>query len=299
MRFVAPLTNEKDGNGPTEGAEAPPVQCFRCSSLLLDERHSLYRRAIKLYELQIAVFFGEKLNERQRERKKFPDRWVAVSSDLLAAARVCSAIRLLQHIGKTRRLDETALPSLLDDPAAREVIGRVLEEPVGLRKLAIALRPHTLDIKLRNRRRLQRRYSALYDVSLRWRVEPGSRLKGGPSTAKTLFKAKQGTEAHATIRKYYPNLGGQTRTYEIADKGDFLAGFVWLSQYGDEHFRPRQVEKASFARKLLRDAQDVSRLARIFGRYEFIKARLEGRNYVLLALDLQELAPSHPIAFAR
>src|SRR5689334_6932002 len=90
---------------------------------LLDEQNSLLLRAIKLYEMQIAVFFGEKLNTRQRKRKEFPDRWLAISSDLLAAARVCSAIRLLQHIRKVRRLDETALPPLLEDPAAREVLG--------------------------------------------------------------------------------------------------------------------------------------------------------------------------------
>ncbi|TXN73690.1 hypothetical protein [Methylobacterium sp. WL6] len=265
---------------------------------LLDQQQSVYLRAIKLYEMQIAVFFGEKLNVRQRKRKEFPDRWLAVSSDLLAAARVCSAIRLLQHIRKARRLDETALPSLLDDPAAREVLGRVLEEPVGLRKLAIALRPRALDIKLRNRRRRQRRYAGLYDISLRWKIDPKSTLKGGWSTAAKLFKQKEGTDAHVTIRQYYPYLGGKTRTYEIADEDDFLAAFVWLSQYGDDHFRPRQIEKASFARKLLSDAKDVTRLGRIFGRYEFVKACLEERNYALLALDLGALVTPEPVAIA-
>jgi hypothetical protein len=131
---------------------------------LLNDRHSLHLRAMKLYEMQIAVFFGEKLNARQRKRKDFPDRRIAVSSDLLAAARVCSAIRLLQHIQKTESLDEVALSSLLDDSVAREVLGRVLEEPVGLRKLAIALRPRALDIKLRNRRSRQRRFAPLYVI---------------------------------------------------------------------------------------------------------------------------------------
>lgn len=262
---------------------------------LLDERNSLYLRAIKLYELQIAIFFGEKLNKRQRKRKEFPDRWLAVSSDLLAAARVCSAIRLVQHIRKMRRLDETSVPSLLDDPDVREVLGRVLEGPVGLRKLALALRPRGLDIKLRNRRRRQRRYVGLYDISLRWRLDPDSKLEGGPTTAAKVFEQKEGTEAHEIIRRYYPRLGGKTRTYEIADEGDFLAAFVWLSEYSSEHFRPRQVEKASFAWKILGEAQDVSGLAKVFGQYEFVKARLEERNYALLALDLGELAPASPV----
>lgn len=262
---------------------------------LLDEQNSLHLRAIKLYEMQIAVFFGEKLNDRQRKRKEFPDRWLAISSDLLAAARVCSAIRLVEHFRKTRRLDETSLPSLLDDTAVREVLGRVLEEPVGLRKLAIALRPRALDIKLRNRRRRQRRYAGLYDISLRWRLDPDSKLEGGPTTAAKVFEQKQGTEAHATIRRYYPRLGGKTRSYEIVDKGHFLAAFVWLNNHSSEHFRPRQVENASFARKILGEAQDVAGLARVFGRYEFVKARLAARNYKLLALDLGELAPHTPV----
>ena len=98
---------------------------------LLDEQHPLNLRAIKLYETQIAVFFGEKLNVRQRKQKEFPDHWLAVSSDLLAAARVCSTIRLLQHIQKTQHLGETSLPNLLDNPEAREVLGRILEKPGG------------------------------------------------------------------------------------------------------------------------------------------------------------------------
>ncbi|MCP2080861.1 UNVERIFIED_ORG: hypothetical protein J2W74_002047 [Methylorubrum zatmanii] len=265
---------------------------------LLDEQNSLHLRAIKLYEMQIAVFFGEKLNDRQRKGKEFPDRWLAISSDLLAAARVCSAIRLVQHIRKTRRLDETSLPFLLDDPTVREVLGRVLEEPVGLRKLAIALRPRALDIKLRNRRRRQRRYAGLYDISLRWKLDPKSKLKGGWSTAAKVFDQKEGTETHTIIRQYYPHLGGKTSTNKIADQEDYLAAFVWMSAYGDEHFRPRQVEKKGFARELLNDARDVPRLGQIFGRYEFIKTRLEERNYALLALDLGELAPHNPVAVA-
>lgn len=265
---------------------------------LLDEQKPLHVRAIKLYEMQVAVFFGEKLNDRQSKRKKFPYRWLAVPSDLLAAARVCSAIRLLQYVQKTQRLDETALPSLLDDPDAREVLSFVLEEPVGLRKLAIALRPRALDIKLRNRQRRQRRYAGLYDISLRWILDPKSKLKGGWSTAAKVFDQKEGTEAHTIIRQYYPHLGGKTSTNKIADEEDYLAAFVWMSAYGDEHFRPRQVEKKGFALELLNDAQDVPRLGQIFGRYEFIKTRLEERNYALLALDLGELAPHNPVAIA-
>ncbi len=51
------------------------------------------------------------------------------------------------------------------------------------------------------------------------------------------------------------------------------------------------MEKASFARKLLAEANDVDGLRRIFGQYEFIKARLEGRSYKLLALDLAQPVP--------
>lgn len=262
------------------------------ANYVLEERHPLYLRAIKLYETQIAIYFGEKLTPRQSTRKQFPARWLAISSDILAAARVCSSIRLLQHIQKTRHLSETSLFNLLDEPEAREVLGRVLEEPVGLRKLAIALRPRTVDHKLKRRRNRQRRYAPLYDVSLRWPLGPGSKMEGGWTTATALFKPKQGSFEHEIVRRHYPGLRGRSKAYEFADEGDFLAGFVWLAHFGDEHFQPRQVEKASFARKLLADAQDVSKLARIFGRYEFIKARLEERRYKLLALDLAVPVPA-------
>lgn len=258
---------------------------------LLDEQNSLYIRAIKLYEMQIAVYFGEKLNERQRKRKEFPDRWLAVSSDLLAAARVCSAIRLVQHIRKTRHLDETSLPSLLDDPAVREVLGRLLEEPVGLRKLAIALRPHSLDIKLRNRRRRQQRYAPLYDVSLRWPLGPGSNFKGGWTTAQALFNPRAGSPEQDIVRKHYPKLRSAWAANKWADTEDFQAGFVWLNNFGGERFRPHEVGKVNFAKKLLANAQDVPELTRLFGRYEFIKRRLTERNYRLLALDFKQPVP--------
>lgn len=267
----------------------------KAAEYLLNDQNSLYLRAIRLYEMQIAVFFGQRLNERQRKRKNFPNRWVSVSSNLLAAARVCSAIRLLQHISNKQRLNELVLPSLLDDLAAREVLGRVLEEPVGLRKLAIALRPRSLDAKLRNRRSQQQRYAPIYDVSLRWQLEPGVRLAGRPLAITKLFKQKQGTEAHAIIRRYYSRLGGKSRTLEIADKDHFLAAFVWINQYSNDYLRPRRVEPANFSRKLLNKAGNIQNLKLVFGQYEAIRERLSERGYTLLSLDLGPQAPPQTV----
>ncbi|BAQ44685.1 hypothetical protein [Methylobacterium aquaticum] len=258
---------------------------------ILDINNSPYLRAIRLYELQIAILFGRKLNDRQRQKKEFPDRWLAISSDLLASACVCSAMKLLCYMHKTRRIGRNSQLDLLDDPDARDVLGRVLRTPAGLKKIATGHRPRVLDIKLKNRSRQQRRYAPLYDVSLRWEMIEGSKLKGGWTTSKRVFIPKAGTEAHDIIRRYYKGLRGLSTAQKYKDKGDFIAGFVWLRHFHGGVFRPREVEKASFARKLLAEANDVDGLRRIFGQYEFIKARLEGRSYKLLALDLAQPVP--------
>lgn len=261
------------------------------ANYLLDSNNSLYLRAIRLYEFQVAVLFGQKLNERQRQKKEFPDRWLAVSSDLLASACVCSAMKLLWYIHKTQLIGGNSQLDLLDDPDARDVLGRVLRTPAGLKKIATGHRPRVLDIKLRNRRRRQRRYAPLYDVSLRWEIIEGSKLEGGWSTAERIFDQKAGTDAHETIRRIYKGLRGRSTAYKYKDKGDFIAGFIWLRHFHGGVFRPREVEKASFARKLLAEANDVDSLRRVFGQYEFVKVRLEERGYELLTLDLAQPVP--------
>ncbi|MGX7705167.1 hypothetical protein [Methylobacterium sp. Gmos1] len=258
---------------------------------ILDISNSPYLLAIRLYELQIAILFGRKLNDRQRQKKEFPDRWLAISNDLLASACVCSAMKLLWYMYKTQRIGGNSQLDLLDDPDAREVLGRVLRTPAGLKKIATGHRPRVLDIKLRNRRRQQRRYAPLYDVSFRWEILDGSKLEGGWSTAERMFDQKAGTDAHETIRKIYKGLRGRSTAYKYKDKGDFIAGFIWLRHFYGGVFRPGEVEKASFARKLLAEANDVDSLRRVFGQYEFVKARLEERGYELLALDLAQPVP--------
>lgn len=266
------------------------------ANYILDDRNSRFLRAIRLYEMQIAILFGKKLNDRQRKKKESPDQWLAVSSDLLASACVCSAMKLLWYIYKTQRIGGNSQLDLLDNSDARDVLGRVLRTPAGLKKIATGHRPRVLDIKLRNRRRQQRRYAPLYDVSLRWEILDGSLLKGGWSTALRIFNPKPGTDAYEIVRRHYKGLRGKSSAYKYKDDGDFTAGFVWLRHFNGGLFRPRELEKASFARKLLKQANDLDGLRQIFGRYAFVKARLEERGYELLALDLTPPLPPVEVA---
>ncbi|WP_156653428.1 hypothetical protein [Methylobacterium sp. Leaf111] len=251
---------------------------------ILDETKSPYLRAICLYETQIAVSFGEKLNRRQMTRKVSPAQWLAVPENVLASACLCSSIRLLQYIQSNRQLNGTSSKDLIDNQDARDVLNHILLTPDGLKKIATAYRPKILDAKLRNRRRRQRRYAPLYDVSLRWPEVSGSTLRGGWSTALQLFRPKIGTDAHSTVRKYYPGLRGRSSAYKFKDRGDYLAAFVWLRHYRGGLFRPRQLSRASFAKRLLADVLDVPRLIEFFGRYEFIRGQLIKRGYKLLPL---------------
>lgn len=260
-------------------------------NFIMDPTNPPYLRAIRLYETQVAITFGSKLNDRQRQRKQFPDRWLAVPSDILAAATVCSAIRLLEYLQKIRNLNESSGSDLLKDLDAQDVLGRILITPDGLKKIAVALKPRSFDLKLHNRRIRKSRFAPLYDVSVRYEVDKDSRLVGGWTTGVRLFKPKQGTEEHATVRRYYRGLRSRSTAYELKDEDDFLAGFVWLRHYGGGKFRPRKVRQASFANRLLAEACDAHGLAQVFGQYEFLKAHLEQRGYELLALDL-----THPVA---
>ena len=131
---------------------------------ILDETKSPYLRAICLYETQIALTFGAKLNRRQMAKQTSPDRWLAVPTKILSAACLCSSIRLLRHIQSSRGVSKNSSSHLIDDQDARDVLSHILLTPEGLKKVATADRPKSLDAKLRNRGLRQRRYAPLYDV---------------------------------------------------------------------------------------------------------------------------------------
>ncbi|WP_210207076.1 hypothetical protein [Methylobacterium currus] len=256
---------------------------------VLDEQNSLQLRAIRLYEMQIAVLFGHKLNERQRDKREFPNRYLTVSSDILNSAYACASIKLLQRIDRAYKIDGNPATNYLDDSNAKDILKNILRTPVSIRKFAVAHSPRTLDLKLQIRRRHQRRCAPLYDFSLRYDVED-TKQKGGWKTALSLFNQKQGTDAHATIRKYYPYLGGETVGKQCRKEWDFLAGFVWNSHFGSQIFQPKRTGWAPFAKNLLGKAEDLPGLRRAVGEYEFVKARLEERGYELLTLNL-----AHPV----
>ncbi|TNC09065.1 hypothetical protein FF100_27570 [Methylobacterium terricola] len=263
-------------------------------NFILDAQNSLHLRAIRLYKMQIAVLFGHKLNDRQRDKKEYPDQYLAVSNDVLASADACAATKLLWHIDKTYKIEENLSENYLDNPDARDILRNILRNPGSIRKFAVAHSPRMLDLKLQIRRRHQRRCAPLYDFSLRYDVED-TKQKGGWKTALSLFNQKQGTDAHATIRKYYPYLGGETVGKQCRKEWDFLAGFVWNGHFGSQLFQPKRTSWALFARNLLEKAGDLPGLRRAVGEYQFVKARLEERDYELLTLNLAHpLPPAAP-----
>ncbi|MCF4127687.1 hypothetical protein [Methylobacterium sp. SyP6R] len=253
------------------------------ANYILDGQNSLHLRAIRLYEMQIAVLFGHKLNERQRDKRELPDLHLAVSSDILNSAYACASIKLLRRIENNYKIEENPATNYLDDPNARDILKNILRNANSIRKFAADYSPRTIDLKIQIRRRHQRRCAPLYDFSLRYDVED-TKQKGGWKTALSLFNEKQGTDAHATIRKYYPYLGGETVGKQCRKEWDFLAGFAWDSHFGSQLFQPKRTGWPLFAKNLLGKAEDLSGLRRAVGEYLFVKARLEERGYELLSV---------------
>ncbi len=156
---------------------------------------------------------------------------MSVGSDMLASAYTCSAIKLLWRLNELNKSQENPASNFLDETDARDIIKNILATPDSIRKVATAHRPRELDLRLQTRRRHQRWYTGLYDFSLRYDTEDSKRT-GGPNTALSLLDQKQGSAAYATIRKYYPNLGGETEGKKYLNEWNFLAGFVWDNNFG-------------------------------------------------------------------
>lgn len=253
---------------------------------LLDPSKSLYLRAIRLYELQVAITFGQKMNVRRSKKKPVAEEWLAIPNDVLASACVCSALKLLQYIQQTKPFDKKALRSLLRDRDARDILSHVLKTPKDLTKFATALRPRNLNVRLRNRYRRQARYAPLYDVSLRFERVPGSKLKGGFSTAVRLLSHSKSSPEYAEVRSHYPRLKQKTAVNKYKDEGNFLAAFVWLNHFAGGYFKAPQVKAAKFAENLLKKADNIQELSDFFGRYVFVKTRMEQKGYKLLELGL-------------
>ncbi len=160
------------------------------ANYILDEKNSTHLRAVRLYEMQIAVMFGKKLNENQKAKREFPDRYLSVGSDMLASAYTCSAIKLLWRLNELNKSQENPASNFLDEIDARDIIKNILATPDSIRKVATAHRPRELDLRLQTRRRHQRWYAGLYDFSLRYDTEDSKRT-GGPNTALSLLDQKQ------------------------------------------------------------------------------------------------------------
>ncbi len=183
--------------------------------------------------------FGHKLNERQRDKRELPDLHLAVSSDILNSAYACASIKLLRRIENNYKSKKTQLQTISMTLTPEIFIKIYLEMQTVFGNLPLITAPRTIDLKIQIRRRHQRRCAPLYDFSLRYDVED-TKQKGGWKTALSLFNEKQGTDAHATIRKYYPYLGGETVGKQCRKEWDFLAGFAWDSHFGSQLFQPKR-----------------------------------------------------------
>jgi hypothetical protein len=216
-----------------------------------DASHSLYVRAIKLFEFQVAIFAsgGEALQ---------PD------------AGVFAAIKILEHIEKLSGLkDNASLTERLKLPGYSE-IADVIFQAGGWRRIRSLWDTGEFDDQLATRRRQAQPIALLAEFSYRFaRLKPSDPRRGGSTMARSVI--------HEVNRK---KKGFSTGTLKTRWKEyGSMAVLQYLILIKMPDLKPRRISKKGFVETLLSQASDIERLKRLFSAYLVVSKVLRPRGY--------------------
>lgn len=267
----------------------------RAFDVLLNPDELLYRRAVTLYELQVAILSCNGLaKSTQRNSSE-----LVINADrrLLRSARALSTLQLLQHAANLHDLEgvrnEMKMLPLLADRDALELISDVVFGKIGLERVRYAQQPKDLSAKIDQLQIESDCVFALADFSLRFPNNHRSRKKGGITTAlDTIFEyVKDSTEPVYRLAR------SEHSARNYARRRQPVIALIWLGHKFPGFFPPPQIHTKSFARKLVSLARRQPRLARIAGAYECVAAKLRQRGYCCPSLKLKRYVEPLTIDF--
>jgi hypothetical protein len=269
---------------------------------VLDENRPIELRAIRLFELQVAIAAGLKPEEGNDKDKKFRPGFVSVPLRILASANIVASVKVLEALErriKTEHGSKYKSNILFKYKVVRSIFRRILLTPQGLRKLRYSQRPKQFDVEIQKITKVRRRIAPAYDYSARFIWDPQfPKIKGGITNAiKILCRVKK-DPAHKIVRRHYEHIYCKSDIKEYKKRRDYLAGFCWLEYFNEEYFRPQKTRTRLFAANLLAQAANIDGLRRYIAQYGVVRSRLTAQGYKLLELELSSPLPPVELSFS-
>jgi len=262
---------------------------------ILDTKNPKARRAVRLYQIQVAILLGVRLKPFQQKKREQFGSWLRVPRSILLASKCVSTMRLLEYYAKKKFPNHDIyypLRKMRSYSNSRDIL-KIFSSYAMWKNIGYSLSWHDLDRELIRRRRNQKTFAALYDISVRYNDDMKIGPKCNVTTAATILSYTAKEREYAVIRSHYPYLQSRDTAFTYKDKKDYLSCFIWLDHYYGRYMRPLRPFDQRFAEKLLRKVDDVEGLERFLGQYEAVRGRLLSNGYKPLKMRLQR--PIEPI----
>ena len=250
-------------------------------NFIVDDTKNRYFRAIKLFELQVAIRLANGCDTYEEDTNKEgsspPPFLVHVSTAKMRQARMFATIRLMEDLQRQLKKEKGYISAevLSSNCDWRNLFDKRFIRFGGFRCARYLPRPADFDNEVRVRQRAAKNVAHLIDFSLRVELDPKKpKQRGGMTMAKaivaesTYFNVKR---SERTLQTYWKKL-------------EPVAAFLPLIFFKKFPAWPLRVSKPKFAKKLLARLDDKDTMFEFFAEYNATVALLQARGYSLHSL---------------
>lgn len=250
---------------------------------ILKESESKYVRAVRLFELQVAMVACRGSGDAD-VGSAFT---INVDRNIIRAARIHASLKMLQHAIDD---DEGSFAALLKDPDVQKLLKRFLTQNGDLNRTRYAMRAPKLKNKIGALERICKDVAKLAHFSCRFELSEtmDRRRKGGVTSALNVITDTANKDFRAN--RSFSSLKADAKRYEP------VFGLLYLGYIEGLDIRPLNIRGNNFAEKLLKGLDSERGPLAIARRYSDVRARLTAQNYLIPSLDVGQIA-QHSITY--
>ena len=236
---------------------------------LIDDKVSATRRAIRLFEFQVAVFNPKPF--RQLVASKNDQR---APSKLLKTARIFAAIRFLEAIEKKLQQDKPSKPISIAQLAENIDFQTIFDDEIapngGWRQIRNSKSVRSFDKSIQTQSEKAKVVANFIDFSYRYDQHClNPRYDGGITTAWYVVR---------TASSYQSNRS-KSSSKKSWSKFRSTAPFLYLLLKQSFDLTPPRVGSLVFSETLLKQAENIANLRRFFRAYQLLYEALKRRGY--------------------
>jgi len=237
---------------------------------------SPYLRAIRLFELQVAIFNPNSFHKLVSTGKE--DR---APSRLLQTARIFAAIKFLEEIEAKLRKNvggtAVSIRTLAENRDYQTIFDEVIAPNGGWPRIRHSVSARTFDKNIAARRAEAEAVAKFVDFSYRYAKDPiDANRRGGITTARYVVR---------TAPSYASNMKKSTSKSRWRKFGS-TAIFLYLLLIQKYPLMPARVSSKNFSNDLLNQTTKIVGLHAFFRAYQEVCETLISRNYTFETLDL-------------